>query len=150
MGTKAIAVSRFRKKLSQANWVQGVTAISRKISRSWAPKKWGPTCDRDIFNSAIYREHTVVSYCFDAVRSIKCIAIISFSSLAPTFIENIIFLHSITHIYLLAQDLTDQSALVHKSWLSATKPLPKPILIKFYDAIWHHQATRNQKPKWRL
>ena len=53
-GTKAIAVSRFREKLSPVNWVQGVTAISRKISRSWAPKKWGPTCDRDISNSAIY------------------------------------------------------------------------------------------------
>ena len=53
-GTKAIAASRFREKLSPANWVQGVTAISRKISRSWAPKKWGPTCDRDISNSAIY------------------------------------------------------------------------------------------------
>ena len=37
-GTKAIAVSRFREKLSPANWVQGVTAISRKISRSRAPK----------------------------------------------------------------------------------------------------------------
>ena len=37
-GTKAIAVSRFREKLSPVNWVQGVTAISRKISRSWAPK----------------------------------------------------------------------------------------------------------------
>ena len=44
--------------------MQGVIAISRKISRSWAPrlqnsrnrwaKKWGPTCDRDISNSAIY------------------------------------------------------------------------------------------------
>ena len=53
-GTKAIAVSRFREQLSPANWVQGVIAISRKISRSWAPKKWGPTCDRDISNSAIY------------------------------------------------------------------------------------------------
>ena len=40
-GTKAIAVSRFREKLSPANWVRGVTAISRKISRSWAPKKMG-------------------------------------------------------------------------------------------------------------
>ena len=38
MGTKAIAVSRFRGKLSPANWVQGVSGISRKISRSWAPK----------------------------------------------------------------------------------------------------------------
>ena len=37
-GTKAIAVSRFRAKLSPANWVQGVTSISRQISRSWAPK----------------------------------------------------------------------------------------------------------------
>ena len=37
-GTKAIAVSRFREKLSPANWVQGVTAISRKMSRSWSPK----------------------------------------------------------------------------------------------------------------
>ena len=68
-GTKAIAVSRFREKLSPANWVQGVTAISWKISRSWAPKKWGPTCDRDISNSAIYttaiyRAYTVIiKYC---------------------------------------------------------------------------------------
>ena len=37
-GTKAIVVSRFCEKLSPTNWVQGVTAISRKISRSWAPK----------------------------------------------------------------------------------------------------------------
>ena len=67
--TKAIAVSRFREKLSPANWVQGVTAISRKISRCWAPKKWGPTCDRDISNSAIYttaiyRAYTVLYDCF--------------------------------------------------------------------------------------
>ena len=47
-------MSRFREKLSPANWVKGVTAISRKISRSWVQKKWGPTCDRDISNSAIY------------------------------------------------------------------------------------------------
>ena len=32
-GKKAIAVSRFCEKLFLANWVQGVTAISRKISR---------------------------------------------------------------------------------------------------------------------
>ena len=66
-GTKAIAVSRFREKLTPANWVQGVTAISRKILRSWAPKKWGPTCDRDISNSAIYttaiyRAYTVYGF----------------------------------------------------------------------------------------
>ena len=36
--TKAIAVSKFREILSPTNWVQGVTTISRKISRSWAPK----------------------------------------------------------------------------------------------------------------
>ena len=70
--TKAIAVSRFREKLSPANWVQGVTAISRKISRSWAPKKWGPTCDRDISNSAIYttaiyRAYTVLTWCQQAI-----------------------------------------------------------------------------------
>ena len=62
------------RKLSPANWMQGVTAISWKISRFWAPrlqnsrnrwaKKWGPTCDRDISNSgiyttAIYRAYTV-------------------------------------------------------------------------------------------
>ena len=55
--------------------MQGVTAISRKISGSWAPrlqnsrnrwaKKWGPTCDRHISNSAIYttaiyRAYTVI------------------------------------------------------------------------------------------
>ena len=75
-GTKAIAVSRFREKLSPMNWMQGVTAILRKISRSWAPrlqnsqnrwaKKWGPTCNGDISNSAIYwtaiyRAYTVLS-----------------------------------------------------------------------------------------
>ena len=65
-GTKVIAVSRFREKLSSANWVQGVTVISQKISRSWAPKKWGPTCDRGISNSAIYttaiyRAYTVLT-----------------------------------------------------------------------------------------
>ena len=58
-GTKVIAVSRFCEKLSPANWVQGVTAISRKISRSWAPKKWGPTCDRDISNSADIRDRDI-------------------------------------------------------------------------------------------
>ena len=36
--TKAITVSKFREKLSPANWVQGVIAISPKISHSWAPK----------------------------------------------------------------------------------------------------------------
>ena len=76
-GTKAIAVSRFREKLSPANWMQGVTAILRKISRSWVPrlqnsrnrwaKKWGPTCDRDISNSeiyttVIYRAYTVLVF----------------------------------------------------------------------------------------
>ena len=59
-GSKASAVSRFREKLSPANGVQGITAISRKIallgvmSAKWVAKKWGPTCDRDISNSAIY------------------------------------------------------------------------------------------------
>ena len=38
-GTKAIPGSRFREKLSPANWVEGVTAILQKISGSWAPKK---------------------------------------------------------------------------------------------------------------
>ena len=70
-GTKAIAVSRFREKLSPANWVQGVTAISRKISRSWAPKKWGPTCDRDISNSAIYT--TAIYRAYTVFFSADCI-----------------------------------------------------------------------------
>ena len=66
-GTKAIAVSSFRKKLSPTNWVQGVTAISWKIPRSWVPKKWGPTCNRHISNStiymtAIYREYTLPNH----------------------------------------------------------------------------------------
>ena len=45
---------------SPANGVQGITAISRKIallgvmSAKLAAKKWGPTCDRDISDSAIY------------------------------------------------------------------------------------------------
>ena len=37
-GTKAIAVSRSHEKVSPADWVQGVTAISRKIPCSWAPR----------------------------------------------------------------------------------------------------------------
>ena len=62
-GSKASAVSRFREKLSPANGVQGITAISRKITllgvmsaklAKWVAKKWGPTCDRDISDSAIY------------------------------------------------------------------------------------------------
>ena len=64
-GTKAIAVSKLSEKLSPANWVQGVTAISQKICRSWAEKKWGPICDRDIsssalYTTAIYQEYTVL------------------------------------------------------------------------------------------
>ena len=70
-GTKAIAVSRFREKLSPANWVQGVTAISWKISRSWAPKKWGPTCDRDISNSAIYTTAIYRAYTVSWIRAIS-------------------------------------------------------------------------------
>ena len=68
-------MSRFREKLSPANWMQGVTVISRKISCSWAPrlqnsrnswaKNWGLTCDHNISNSAIYmtaiyRDYTVL------------------------------------------------------------------------------------------
>ena len=36
--TKAIAVSKFRKKFSPSNWIQGVTLILRKIWHSWAAK----------------------------------------------------------------------------------------------------------------
>ena len=85
-GTKAIVVSRFREKLSPANWVQGVTAILRKISRSWAPKKWGPTCDRDISNSAIYataiyRAYTVlVSPCPSVDRIVSALYLQQYSS----------------------------------------------------------------------
>ena len=62
-GSKASSVSRFREKLSPANRVQGITAISWKIAllcvmsaklAKWVVKKWGPTCDRDISDSAIY------------------------------------------------------------------------------------------------
>ena len=62
-GSKASTVSRFREKLSPANWVQGITAISQKIAHlgvmsaklaKWVPQKWGPKCDRYISDSAIY------------------------------------------------------------------------------------------------
>ena len=59
-GSKVTTVSRFCEKLSPANGVQGITAISKKImllgamSAKWVAKKWGPTCDRDISDSAIY------------------------------------------------------------------------------------------------
>ena len=52
-GTKAIAVSRFCEKLSPANWVHGVTTILR-MYHALGRQKWGPTCDCDISNSAIY------------------------------------------------------------------------------------------------
>ena len=62
-GNKGFPGEQISRKLSPAYWMQGVTAISRKISHSWAPrlqnlryrwaKKWGPTCDRDISNSVI-------------------------------------------------------------------------------------------------
>ena len=63
-GTKAIAVSWFREKLSPTNWVQG--DFAKNIALLGA-KKWGPTCDRDISNSAIYataiyRAYTVFSF----------------------------------------------------------------------------------------
>ena len=77
-GSKASAVSRFREKLSPANGVQGITANSRKIAllgvmstklAKWMAKKWGPTCDRDISDSAIYTTaiywaYTVCSVCW--------------------------------------------------------------------------------------
>ena len=70
-GSKASAVSRFREKLSPANGVQGITAISQKIallgvmSAKLAAIKWGPTYDRDIsdsaiYTTAIYRAYTVL------------------------------------------------------------------------------------------
>ena len=49
-----------------------LSRFSRKISRSWAPrlqnsrnrwaKKWGPTCDHDISNSAIYKTAIYQAY----------------------------------------------------------------------------------------
>ena len=62
-GSKVTAVSRFREKLSPVNGVQGITTISWKITllgamsaklAKWVAKKWGPTCDREISDSAIY------------------------------------------------------------------------------------------------
>ena len=85
-------MSRFREKLSPANWVQGVTAISRKISRSWAPKKWGPTCVRDISNSAIYTTAICRAY---TVQILGCQIIDKFSiySLPFKFFDGDIKLH---------------------------------------------------------
>ena len=87
-GTKAFTVSRFRKKLSPANWMQGVTRFREKYralrhhvcknSRNGWAKKWGLTCDRDISNStiyttAIYREYTVLKSCFkQSIYSLYC------------------------------------------------------------------------------
>ena len=103
-GTKAIAVSRFREKLSPANWVQGVTAISRKISRSWAPKKWGPTCDRDISNSAIY---TTAIYRAYTVLSSHCLTV-AYHTLIPAWISN--FIH-------------------YKVWDEITYPFPSTVAL---------------------
>ena len=66
----------FAKKLSPVNGVQGISAISRKIAllgvmstklAKWVAKKWGPTCDRDIsdsaiYTTAIYRAYTVFRF----------------------------------------------------------------------------------------
>ena len=77
-GSKASAVSRFREKLSPANGVQGITAISRKIAllgvisaklAKWVAKKWGPTCDRDIYDSVIYTTAIYRAYTVFAVLS---------------------------------------------------------------------------------
>ena len=57
-GTKGIAVSRFCEKLSPANWVQGVTTISRKISRSWTPKNGVQHATAIYPIPAIYRAYT--------------------------------------------------------------------------------------------
>ena len=60
--------------LPPANGVQGITAISRKTAllgvmsaklAKWVAKKWGPTCDHDkcdsaIYTTAIYRAYTVL------------------------------------------------------------------------------------------
>ena len=109
-GTKAIAVSRFREKLSPANWVQGVTVISRKISRSWAPKKWGPTCDRDISNSAIYTTAIYRAYTVLIEILSNCVPI---------------------------GQTDNMSALVHVMvwcWIF-DKPWPEPKLNNFHDVI---------------
>ena len=75
-GSKASPVSRFREKLSPANGVQGITAISRKIALlgvmstklvKWVAKNWGPTCDRDISDSAIYTTAIYQAYTVSAI-----------------------------------------------------------------------------------
>ena len=57
--TKAIAVSKFRKKLSYRDFAKNIAFLGAK--------KRGPTCDRDISDSAIYtttiyRAYTVLSH----------------------------------------------------------------------------------------
>ena len=42
------------------------------------------------------------------------------------------------------QDLTDKAVIIGSGnglVPPGNKPLPDPILTKFYDAIWHHYAT---------
>ena len=60
-GTKAIAVSRFREKLGPRSYRD----FAKNIALLGA-KKWGPTCDRDISNSAIYA--TAIYRAYTAVR----------------------------------------------------------------------------------
>ena len=99
-GSKASAVSRFREKLSPANGVQGITAISRKIAllcvmsaklAKWVAKKWGPTCDRDIsdsaiYTTAIYRAYTVLSiYIINKRKYINKKVLVVFSALVQPF-----------------------------------------------------------------
>ena len=78
--TKAITVSGFPEKLSPANWAQGVTAISRKISCSWAPKKWVQ------HTTAIYpiprytRPRYIGSTLYQLTDTISCIMSVDVSS----------------------------------------------------------------------
>ena len=76
-GTKAMAVSRFREKLSPANWVQGVTAISRKTLCSWAPKNGSNMRPRyiifrDIHDRDISGVHCTSCATYASIISLKC------------------------------------------------------------------------------
>ena len=77
-GTKAIAVSRFREKLSPANWVQGVTAISRKKYRALGRQKMGSNMRpryiqfRDIRDRDISGLHCTVLCSKSCIRGTQC------------------------------------------------------------------------------
>ena len=85
-GTKTIAVSRFREKLSNPRIGSKELPRFREKYRALGRQKWGPTCDRDISNSAIYataiyRAYTVYE------KNWQSMAILTLNMRGPSYLS---------------------------------------------------------------